>query len=59
MTTKICPHCGSDCMIPLRSINLKICNTCKRETPWTLDEDQKPVVTSNRADRGSVPCSPQ
>lgn len=51
ITTKHCPSCGSDVVIPLRSINLKICNSCKREFPWTLSEGQRPVVASSRADR--------
>ncbi|MND99971.1 hypothetical protein D3C76_675470 [compost metagenome] len=50
-TSKICPQCGCDCMVALRSLNRKICPDCRSEVPWTLDEGQRAVVTTNRADR--------
>lgn len=57
MTTKICQLCGGDCMIPLRSLNLKICNDCKKETPWDLEPGQKSLVAPSRADRKPEPAA--
>lgn len=51
MTTKLCPHCGHDVVVPLRSLNSKICNGCKKEFPWSLDPGQKPLLAPSRADR--------
>lgn len=51
MTTRICPSCGSDAMVPLPSLNLKICCDCKTETPWHLTAGQTPVLTSSRDTR--------
>lgn len=51
MTTKLCPYCEHDVVVPLRSLNSKICNGCKQEFPWTLDPGQKPLLAPSRADR--------
>lgn len=50
-STKFCPCCGSTVVVPLRSINMKICNNCAHEFSWTLDPGQKPLQASSRADR--------
>lgn len=50
-TTKHCPKCGSDAVVPLRSINMKICSDCKSEFAWTLDAGQKALMAPSRADR--------
>ncbi|BCP56225.1 hypothetical protein K32_48420 [Kaistia sp. 32K] len=49
---KACPQCSSDAVVLLRSMNLKLCSDCKHEWAWHLDAGQKPLVASNRADRG-------
>lgn len=54
MTTKICPQCGSDAVVALRSMDKKLCSDCKAEWPWKLDPGQKPLVASSRADRKQV-----
>lgn len=49
---KPCPHCGSP-LSDLRSINHRQCSGCARYYKWELSEGQKPLVGSNRQDRGS------
>ena len=43
-------ECGGP-LVALRSVDLRICNDCKTETPWRLSEGQKPLIGSNRSDR--------
>jgi len=50
-STKFCPFCGSTVVVPLRSINRKICNCCKQEFEWNLSPGQKPLQGPSRADR--------
>lgn len=50
-TTKVCPQCFEECMVPLRSINLKICNGCGHEIPWQLGADQTSTLQPSRATR--------
>lgn len=38
---KLCP-CGGP-LIPLRSLNLRICADC-----WRLDDGQRPLIGNNR-----------
>ena len=53
-STKFCPRCGSTVVVPLRSINMKICNNCTHEFTWKLDPGQKPLQAPSRADRKRV-----
>ena len=50
-TTKVCPKCFDECMVPLRSINLKICPSCQHEIPWQLGHDQQSTLQPSRATR--------
>lgn len=43
VSTTICPHCGSTAVVPMPSMNLKMCGDCYKDFPWTLDPGQKPV----------------
>lgn len=54
MTTKLCPHCGSDAVVTLRSLNKKICSDCKEEYDWNLDPGQKVLLAPSRADGRSA-----
>lgn len=47
MSTKKC-ECGSTDLILLRSYHKKICNSCKKEIQWDLDEGQEYLFASNR-----------
>jgi ribosomal protein L37AE/L43A len=44
-TTKECPKCGDTRLVSLTSQNIKLCNECKTEIPWYLDNNQKGVYT--------------
>lgn len=43
-TTKECWHCGHKVMIELTSQNAKICNSCKKPTPWPLEPGQEKIL---------------
>lgn len=49
---KPCPHCNSP-LSSLSSRQKQQCTGCGRYFEWLLDEGQKPLVGSNRQDRGS------
>lgn len=51
---KPCPRCGSP-LVALRSMNRRQCVGCGRMFEWLLDEGQKPLIGSNRQDRGALP----
>ena len=48
-STKACP-CGETRLVLLRSINRKLCPTCRGSIIWPLDAGQKALVRPNRAD---------
>lgn len=50
-TTKVCPKCFDEAMVPLRSINQKICPSCQHEIPWRLEHDQQSTLQPSRATR--------
>lgn len=52
-STKACP-CGETRLVLLRSINRKLCPTCRGSIIWPLDVGQKALVRPNRADRKPV-----
>ena len=39
-TTKVCPECGCDRMVEIRSQDLKICPDCKKEVDWYVEEGE-------------------
>lgn len=43
--------CQCRALVKLPSMNKKICADCKKEYEWKLEPDQKPLISSNRADR--------
>lgn len=50
-TTKVCPECGNDKLILLRTLNQKVCQNFKEHKsgkdviiPWFLDKNQKPLL---------------
>jgi len=43
-TTKECPDCGNTHLVCIATQNIKICTDCNIEIPWTLDQDQKPLL---------------
>ena len=43
--------CRCACLVPLRSMQIKICVDCGKEHAWKLRDDQKPLIGSNRAGR--------
>lgn len=47
---KPCPACTGP-LVPLRSLSVRICNDCKTEYRWTLEDGQKPLIANNRHDR--------
>lgn len=53
-TTKVCPRCFDERMVPLRSTNQKICPTCQYEVPWPLEYDQTPTLLPSRATRKGI-----
>ena len=49
-STKACA-CGETRLVLLRSINRKLCPTCRRYIAWRLDPGQKPLIGPSRSDR--------
>ena len=47
---KPCPDCGEP-TVGCGTMNLRVCNGCKMEWDWQLNEGQLPLVSSNRATR--------
>jgi endogenous inhibitor of DNA gyrase (YacG/DUF329 family) len=47
-TTKYCPSCGNTNLILIRSQNHKYCSDCDTKIDWFLDENQQPLICSNR-----------
>ena len=47
---KPCPDCGEP-TVGCGTMNLRVCNGCKTEWDWQLNEGQLPLVSSNRATR--------
>lgn len=49
-TTKLCPQCGNDKLLLLRSLNLKYCTDCHPHVkiPWYLEDGQKPMIKAQR-----------
>ena len=47
---KPCPECGEP-TVGCGTMNLRVCNGCKMEWDWQLNEGQLPLVSSNRATR--------
>ena len=47
---KPCPDCGEP-TVGCGTMNLRVCNGCKKEWDWQLNEGQLPLVSSNRATR--------
>ena len=47
---KPCPDCGEP-TVGCGTMNLRVCNGCKKEWDWQLNEGQLPLVPSNRATR--------
>lgn len=47
---KPCPDCGEP-TVGCGTMNLRVCNGCKMEWDWQLDEGQLPLVSNNRATR--------
>ena len=47
---KPCPECGEP-TVGCGTMNLRVCNGCKMEWDWQLNEGQIPLVSSNRATR--------
>lgn len=43
--------CKCEVLVPLRSINKKMCPDCKAKYEWNLDPGQRPLITSSK-DRG-------
>lgn len=55
-STKACP-CGETRLVLLRSINLKLCPSCKCEIAWPLNAGQKALLRPHRADRRASPLA--
>lgn len=47
---KPCPDCGEP-TVGCGTMNLRVCNGCKMEWDWQLNEGQLPLVSNNRATR--------
>ena len=47
---KPCPDCGEP-TVGCGTMNLRVCNGCKKEWDWHLSEGQLPLVSSSRATR--------
>ena len=47
---KPCPDCGEP-TVGCGTMNLRVCNGCKKEWDWYLNEGQLPLVSSSRATR--------
>ena len=47
---KPCPECGEP-TVGCGTMNLRVCNGCKKEWDWHLNEGQLPLVSSSRATR--------
>ena len=47
---KPCPECGEP-TVGCGTMNLRVCNGCKKELDWRLNEGQLPLVSSSRATR--------
>lgn len=47
---KPCPDCGEP-TVGCATMNLRVCNGCKMEWDWQLNEGQLPLVSNNRATR--------
>ena len=47
---KPCPDCGEP-TVGCGTMNLRVCNGCKKEWDWQLNEGQLPLVCSSRATR--------
>jgi DNA-directed RNA polymerase subunit RPC12/RpoP len=43
-STKVCPKCGSEILMLLRSMRKKICMECDEEIEWLLEPGQKPLI---------------
>lgn len=56
---KICDDCGSHWLVKFSTVKhpsfdrpgYLLCSECGNEMPWHLDEDQQPLVGSNRQSR--------
>lgn len=51
---KPCPECGSPLVNLYGSGGGRICSGCKREFEWQLDENQRPLIGSNRMSKTEV-----
>lgn len=49
-TAKRCKLCSGP-LISLSGQRARICNDCKTEFDWPLDDGQKPLINSSRGDR--------
>jgi len=49
-TAKRCTLCSGP-LVSLRGQGARICNDCKTEFEWLLDDGQRPLLGSNRGDR--------
>lgn len=50
LSTRTCPKCKSDIMVPFHSTNEKMCADCGHTIPWPLTGDQKPVFNDAKRD---------
>jgi hypothetical protein len=44
----LCPKCKDGVMCELRSLSVKMCNSCGHNVPWKLKEGQIPLIANNR-----------
>lgn len=47
-TIKTCPHCESDVLISLSSIDQHICNNCCKPSDWKLKPGQPSVLIEGK-----------